>query len=311
MPMPSLHRTFIVVLSSALALINSGCSQMTALWQPNESSKPIAVSSTPSPTAQPSVNPEVTPTPRSQPKINPQEAYQQALDAAESATLIAQSAQSADDWQLAIARWQEAIDLLKVIPSSNPNYASAQSKIGEYQSRLNTAKQQAARFRPPSDAQITIATGTVNQPGNSALIDSNNTLKSGTESESDSTKATVFKAPIKRRVGKTPVIDVTFNGEQTFEMIVDTGASGTVITQAMAQKLGVVAEGEITANTASEKDVKFAVAKVKSIAVGGAVKPDFQLAIGGSDLDLGLLGQDFFSNYDVVIRQNVVEFHSR
>ena len=44
----------------------------------------------------------------------------------------------------------------------------------------------------------------------------------------------VFRVPIKRRSGKTPVIDVTFNGNQVFEMILDTGASGTLITQQMA-----------------------------------------------------------------------------
>ncbi|MHC5830812.1 MAG: retroviral-like aspartic protease family protein, partial [Nostoc sp.] len=44
----------------------------------------------------------------------------------------------------------------------------------------------------------------------------------------------VFTAPIKRRIGGTPIVEVTFNGQQKFEMIVDTGASGTVITQEMA-----------------------------------------------------------------------------
>jgi len=34
---------------------------------------------------------------------------------------------------------------------------------------------------------------------------------------------TVFQAPIKRRASGTPVINVTFNGTQQFEMIVDTG----------------------------------------------------------------------------------------
>jgi aspartyl protease family protein len=33
--------------------------------------------------------------------------------------------------------------------------------------------------------------------------------------------------PIKNRRGNTPVIEVTFNGDQTFDMILDTGATGT------------------------------------------------------------------------------------
>jgi predicted aspartyl protease len=107
------------------------------------------------------------------------------------------------------------------------------------------------------------------------------------------------------------VINVTFNGGQTFEMIVDTGASGTVITQAMAAKLNVVPEGEVTADTASAKDIKFRIGRVQSIAVDGAVARNVGVAIGGPDLELGLLGQDFYGNYDVWIRQDVVEFHPR
>ncbi|MDO4929490.1 MAG: retropepsin-like aspartic protease, partial [Corynebacterium sp.] len=49
----------------------------------------------------------------------------------------------------------------------------------------------------------------------------------------------VFQAKIKRRAGGTPVIDVVFNGNKTFEMILDTGASGTLISQRMATALGV------------------------------------------------------------------------
>jgi len=79
----------------------------------------------------------------------------------------------------------------------------------------------------------------------------------------------------------------------------------------MAQRLGVVPEGEITADTASAKGVKFAIGQVKSIAVGEAVQQNIKVAIGGANLDVGLLGQDFYSHYDVVIRENVVEFHHR
>ena len=43
----------------------------------------------------------------------------------------------------------------------------------------------------------------------------------------------VYRVPIKRRLASTPVIDVTFNGKK-FEMILDTGASSTLITQRIA-----------------------------------------------------------------------------
>jgi predicted aspartyl protease len=118
----------------------------------------------------------------------------------------------------------------------------------------------------------------------------------------------VFTANIKRRVGGTPVIEVTFNGNQTFDMIVDTGASGTVITQKMAQAMRVVTVGKAKANTASAKLVEFPIGYVDSMEVDGAKVNRVPVAIAGLELETGLLGHDFFGNYDVTIKRDVVEF---
>ena len=122
---------------------------------------------------------------------------------------------------------------------------------------------------------------------------------------------TAFRAPIKRRMGGTPIIDVTFNGRRKFEMIVDTGASGTVITQQMARLLGVTTVGTATANTASAKSVEFPIGYVDSMEAGGVKIKKVAVAIAGSELQNGLLGHDFFGNYDITIKSNVVEFHPR
>jgi predicted aspartyl protease len=121
----------------------------------------------------------------------------------------------------------------------------------------------------------------------------------------------VYRAPIKRRAGGTPVIDVTFNGTQTFEMIVDTGASGTVITPEMARLLNVQVVGKTKVNTASQTGVEVALGYVDSIAVSGAVVKEVVVAIGPGALDVGLLGHDFFENFDVTVKQDVVEFKRR
>lgn len=121
----------------------------------------------------------------------------------------------------------------------------------------------------------------------------------------------VFLAKIKRRQGGTPVIDVTFNGGQSYEMIVDTGASGTMITRRMAEALGVVPVKMIKVDTASGVGVTFPVGYVQSIAVDGAVANKVLVTIGGPEQDIGLLGHDFFGNYDITVRRDVVEFHGR
>jgi aspartyl protease family protein len=120
----------------------------------------------------------------------------------------------------------------------------------------------------------------------------------------------VFQARIKRRAGGTPVIDVVFNGNRTFEMIVDTGASGTLITQRMASALGVRPVRTIKAGIADGSIVEFPIGRVQSIGVGGAQVRNVEVAIA-RQMDIGLLGHDFFGNYDVKIKKDVVEFYTR
>ncbi len=129
--------------------------------------------------------------------------------------------------------------------------------------------------------------------------------------EKDSRHNQVFSTPIKRRIGGTPIIDVTFNGKRRFEMIVDTGASGTVITQRMAKLLGVSTVGKAKANTASAKSVEFPIGYVDSMEAGGVKVNKVSVAIAGSELENGLLGHDFFGNYDITIKSNIVEFRPR
>ncbi|MEG3841254.1 retropepsin-like aspartic protease [Microcoleus sp. herbarium14] len=120
----------------------------------------------------------------------------------------------------------------------------------------------------------------------------------------------VFQAKIKRRAGGTPVIDVVFNGNKTFEMIVDTGASGTLITQRMATALSVKTVGIARAGIADGSVVEFPIGRVQSMGVGGALIKNVEVAIA-KQMEIGLLGHDFFGNYDVKIKKDVVEFYVR
>lgn len=308
--MSSPARAAIFLLSGSLALVSVACSQVNYLWRSDQPPESVATSSRASNVANTPANSKPKATPTSSPPLAAQDAYERALDAAYSAASLSQSAESADDWQLVISRWQEAIKLLRIVPSSSTYHTIAQSKIAQYQRNISIAQQEAAHPRPRPKA-IAIVPQTAAPSGGSSPTQKTSRPSPATEQKTNTTNSSVIKAPIKRRAGGTPVIDVTFNGKQTFEMVVDTGASGTVITQAMAQNLGVVPEGEVTANTASNKGIKFSTGKVQSIAVEGIVTKNVEVAIGGPDLELGLLGQDFFGNYDVLIRQNVVEFHHR
>lgn len=118
-----------------------------------------------------------------------------------------------------------------------------------------------------------------------------------------------YEAPIVQSIHGIPVIQVNFE-DQTFPMMVDTGASGTLITPAMATALAVRPIGQVVSATANGM-VTFDVGYVRSIEVDGAKVYNVPVAIGLPDLEMGLLGHDFFQYFDVVIREDVVEFHPR
>lgn len=315
--MPSQKSAAILLLSGTLSVTHVACSAVNSLWSSKEPTVPVATAPTPSPATRPPVKPIATPI--NQPTINPKDAYERAMDAAYSAETMAESAQSAGDWQLVITRWQEAIGLLKRVPSSSSYHAIAQPKITQYQRNLGVAQQKATRSgsSAPSTTEIPLPgaiflpSSPSPNPTSSAKIPVTATPGAIPNPKTNTDAQGVFTAPIKRRQRGTPVIDVTFNGTQTFEMVVDTGASGTVITQAMAKSLNIVPDGAVTANTASAKGVTFRTGIVESIAVNGAVERKVRVSIGGAELDIGLLGQDFFSQYDVSLKQDVVEFHRR
>ncbi len=92
-------------------------------------------------TRSPGVSKAKASSPNSSPTPQP-ERFQEALDTAFGAATIAQSAQSKDDWNLVVSRWQSAINLLKALPKSSANYAIAQKKITEYQRNLAYAQKQ-------------------------------------------------------------------------------------------------------------------------------------------------------------------------
>ncbi|MBE9038037.1 hypothetical protein [aff. Roholtiella sp. LEGE 12411] len=74
------------------------------------------------------------------PKLdNFREAVNQAIGAAN----LTQSAKSQDDWKLVVSKWQAAIALMKVVPSSSPNYVISQQKAIEYQRNLSYAQKNA------------------------------------------------------------------------------------------------------------------------------------------------------------------------
>jgi hypothetical protein len=250
----------------------------------------------------------------------PIDRYQQAIDRASRAFALSQSAQSQDDWNLVASRWQQAIELMATVSASSPQYAKAQTKILEYRQNANHAEKLATRSTAADSSASTVVVHSAvkslpSQPvmplQTATPVTQTQSLKNQAVAPSALKQPNVFYAPIIRREGNTPVIQVIFNNRQLFDMIVDTGASGTLITQQMAQTLGVIPVAAATVDTASQRGLTVPLGYVDSIEVNGALANNVLVAIAGPQLGTGLLGHDFFSHYDVTIRQNEVEFRER
>ena len=123
-------------------------------------------------------------------------------------------------------------------------------------------------------------------------------------------KSGVHVVPIKSRRSGIPVIDVKFNNRYIFEMMLDTGASDVVITQAMAQKLKVNHTQTVWVSTPSSERFKMPAGYVYSVGVGKLTKKN-RFVITSPSMDMGLLGQSFFGSYDITIKSDVVEFRER
>jgi aspartyl protease family protein len=178
---------------------------------------------------------------------------------------------------VASQNWAEAIQVVDQMMISAPEQANS---LRSYRSQL--VKLQATGARGPAKGAV---------PSGSSLA--------------------LGTAPIKRREHGIPVVDVGMNNRLSFEMMVDSGASITVITRPMAAALGITPAqiiDQIVVSTANGTTT-MPIVYVNSISIAGLSSSMVPVAVAGPEMDIGLLGQDFLQRFDVSLRQSVIEFH--
>ncbi len=272
--------------------------------------EPSAQPPSPAPSAKPSPAP-VKALPNAANEVG--DTYKFALDKAYSAAKLSQSARAMSDWEFVVSRWQEAINLLKTIEGSDPR---APGKIAEYSKNLAYAQRRASQVpTPPKPIRIQAPAQTAsaqNSPsvrvGRSVPVPASASAGSNRSPDPQAAAGNggETKVPIRRRFGGIPIILVQING-QGFPMMVDTGASTTVVTQAMANGLGLEPTGSVRANTPSQQGAVFQVTRLDRIQVGNLEARNLNAAIAPS-MEVGLLGQNFFGAYAVTINRNEVIF---
>jgi predicted aspartyl protease len=262
-----------------LALSTTACTSQNVATQAPVPEPSLA----PSP---PSPAPVATPSP--QPVVqNDGELYQEALTKADAANAIGQSALSKDDWFLVAHNLQNSVEILKSIAPTSSQYILATKVLPKYQQQLASARQKAASFVSKS----------VESPVSSIKLPS-------------ASKPDTFIIPIQQKLGGVPVIEVTLNDNYKVPMLLDTGASHTLITQATANRMQLQAYGRSQAKTANGT-ATFQVTTIDKIRFGNGITKNVQVAIGQNDLPYGLLGHDVYDGYDITIKENSIEFHKR
>ncbi len=258
-------------------LFLSACSSSVGTSQPNE---------TPIESPVPIVETSVAPSPESTPAII--DKYLEAIDVASSAKSFSQSALTKGDWLLVADKWQEAIALLKTIPKSSANYDLAIKLLPQYEQNKDQARQKSATFKSQSQ-----------NPTNPSL--------DGMTENPEASRS--FSIPIVQKIQGVPLVEVTINGERT-RMLLDTGASRTLITKGFRQRLQLQATGSTSAKTANGS-ANFDTVTVNSVQVGKIEISNLSVAVGNDDMNYGLLGHDVYQGYDITLREDSVVFAKR
>ncbi|NEO87012.1 MAG: clan AA aspartic protease [Spirulina sp. SIO3F2] len=127
----------------------------------------------------------------------------------------------------------------------------------------------------------------------------------------------VFIIPIIGRSGGIPVVQVTFNGSHTYEMLFDTGASTTFILGSMADAIQPREIARGFAVVADGRTIPTIIAEVDSLTVGDLTIDNAEVtfdvnASAEANLDgIGLLGQNVYGSYDVLIGEDTIELRQR
>jgi clan AA aspartic protease (TIGR02281 family) len=111
-----------------------------------------------------------------------------------------------------------------------------------------------------------------------------------------------------RRAGSMMLVDVVVDQFLKSHLLVDTGATFTVISTAMARQLALNLDNAALIPLQSASGVFLApLTKVKSIAVGDAVAQDVEVVVHdiGQGITGGLLGMSFLDNFQVTINTTV------
>jgi clan AA aspartic protease (TIGR02281 family) len=230
--------------------------------------------------------------------------YQEALNTAAAARAVTETAMAKEDWSLVADRWQESVKLLKMIPKNSINYPLAMKILPQYQQNLSYARQKAINYKSPSSEQKDLET---TKKGNKAEKKDPN-IESIKITQVDQSQT--FSLPIVAKNNNVPIVEVVINGRDRVQMMLDTGASKTLLTKGVAERLKLASQGKTTAKTANG-NAEFDTVKLDSLEFGSGKVTNLTVAVGDNNLNYGLLGHDVYNGYDITLTEDSVQFKKR
>jgi predicted aspartyl protease len=103
------------------------------------------------------------------------------------------------------------------------------------------------------------------------------------------------------------VVPVTIDGKGPFPFVLDTGASATVVSRSLADKLALPKAGGTVSGMGAGGAVGFTISRIRSLAIGDASLQGLEVAVGDvpaiGQAD-GILGYNFLSRFRFTIDYN-------
>ena len=113
---------------------------------PNAAAVPAspAPGTSPAPKAAPASGPPKPASPAPKAVAPKPDSWREAVNKAQNAAILAQTAKSQNEWIAVASEWQKAVGLMRAVPSTSSNYQKAQQKAAEYEANLIVANRRAA-----------------------------------------------------------------------------------------------------------------------------------------------------------------------
>jgi clan AA aspartic protease (TIGR02281 family) len=233
--------------------------------------------------------------------------YKDALNIAAAARAVSETALAKEDWSLVADRWQESITQLKAVPKNSINYPLAMKILPQFQQNLSYARQKAANFKAPKADQ---PISDLKKSDPTKKITKADQVTDAPVVITNTAQITTFSLPIISKNNNVPIVEVVINGRDRIPMMLDTGASKTLLTKGVAERLKLVSSGKTKAKTANG-NAEFDTVKLDSVEFGQGKVTDLSVAVGDNNLNYGLLGHDVYQGYDITLTEDNVQFKKR